>query len=415
MIGERRVPDGYKVTEVGIIPKNWELVPMGDIFKFKNGLNKAKEFFGEGTPIINYMDVYKNRGIWFKDIRGKVTLSSNELANYSVQKGDVFFTRTSETPDEIGITSVLLDKPINTTFSGFILRARPIMDILDIEYKRYCFSVDVVRKEIISKCTYTTRALTNGRVLSKINILVPPLAEQKAIAKALSDTDNLIQSLEKLIDKKKKIKLGLMQQLLTGNKRIPGFSGEWEYQKVERFGDIVTGGTPPTGVKGYWNGNIPWVTPTDISTKKYISLTERMITYQGLNKLRKLPKNSVLITCIASIGKNAIIKNDGACNQQINAIIPNANFDSDFLYYLFEISKTYLLSNAGITATNIISKRDFALLEFLVPDLKEQKAISQVLSDMDAEIEALEEKLGKYKTIKQAMMQVLLTGRIRLI
>lgn len=415
MVDERKVPEGYKVTEVGVIPEDWEIVPIGDIFKFKNGLNKAKQFFGEGTPIVNYMDVYKNRGICFKDIRGKVTLSSNELANYNVQKGDVFFTRTSETPDEIGITAVLLDEPQNTTFSGFILRARPVVDVLDIDYKRYCFSADVVRKEIISKCTYTTRALTNGRVLSKVNIFVPPKPEQKAIAEALSDTDNLIQSIENLIDKKRKIKQGAMQQLLTGKKRLPGFSGEWEHRNVESFGEIITGGTPPTGVKAYWNGSIPWVTPTDITSTKNIYTTDRKITNTGLSKLRKLPKNSVLITCIASIGKNAVIKKDGACNQQINAIIPSNGYDSDFLYYIFESNKSYLLSNAGITATNIISKKDFALIEFLVPKLDEQKAIAQVLSDMDAEIEALEEKLKKYKTIKQGMMQELLTGRIRLI
>ena len=253
MVDERKVPEGYKVTEVGVIPEDWELVPIGDIFKFKNGLNKAKQFFGEGTPIVNYMDVYKNRGICFKDIRGKVTLSSNELSNYNVQKGDVFFTRTSETPDEIGITAVLLDEPQNTTFSGFILRARPVVDVLDIDYKRYCFSADVVRKEIISKCTYTTRALTNGRVLSKVNIFVPPKPEQKAIAEALSDTESLIQSVEKLIDKKNKIKHGAMQQLLNGKKRLPGFSGEWEVKKLGEIATVSMGQSPSSK---YYNSNM---------------------------------------------------------------------------------------------------------------------------------------------------------------
>lgn len=415
MVEERKVPKGYKQTEVGIIPEDWQVVSIGDIFKFKNGLNKAKQFFGEGTPIINYMDVYKSRAIWFKDIRGKVTLSSNELANFNVQKGDVFFTRTSETPDEIGITSVLLDEPENTTFSGFILRARPVLNILDINYKKYCFSADVVRKEIISKCTYTTRALTNGRVISKMNIAVPPKPEQKAIAEALSDTDNMLQSLEKLINKKRKIKQGAMQQLLIGKKRLHGFSREWEDCEVDSFGDVVTGGTPPTGIKKYWHGKIPWVTPTDITEIKDIYDTERMITDFGLDKLRRLPRNTVLVTCIASIGKNSILRREGACNQQINAIIPNKNHDPDFLYYLFENNKSFLLGNAGITATNIISKKDFVRLEISVPDFQEQRAIAQVLSDMDTEIEALEEKLEKYKTIKQGMMQELLTGRIRLI
>ena len=103
------VKEGYKETEVGVIPEDWEVVQVGAHFVFKNGLNKAKEFFGTGTPIINYMDVYLKPGLHIKDIQGKVCLNREERQRYAALKGDVFFTRTSETLDEIGLSSVLMD------------------------------------------------------------------------------------------------------------------------------------------------------------------------------------------------------------------------------------------------------------------------------------------------------------------
>jgi type I restriction enzyme, S subunit len=123
----------------------------------------------------------------------------------------------------------------------------------------------------------------------------------------------------------------------------------------------------------------------------------------------------VLITCIASIGKNAILKSEGGCNQQINAVIPNQNNNAEFLYYLFEAAKQYLLANAGITATMIISKATFSELKFRIPLRQEQTAIAAVLTDMDAELVALEQRREKTRALKQAMMQELLIGKTRLV
>ena len=119
------VPPGYRKTKVGIIPVDWKLIKLGQIFDFKNGLNKGKEFFGKGTPIVNYMDVFKNNCITAQDLKGRVSVSNDELRNYEVCKDDVFFTRTSETINEIGLTAVIIEELKNTVFSGFVLRARP--------------------------------------------------------------------------------------------------------------------------------------------------------------------------------------------------------------------------------------------------------------------------------------------------
>ena len=198
----------------------WEEVKLGDLFSFKNGLNKAKKFFGYGTPIVNYMDVFGRSGIYASNLEGRVSLTKQEIRNFDVQKGDVFFTRTSETPEEIGIAAVMLDEATETVFSGFVLRARPKDKRLCDEFKAYCFSSAFVRMQIISKASYTTRALTNGRILSEVLLPLPPPDEQTAIAAVLSDMDTELAALARRRDKTKQIKQGMMQQLLTGRIRL---------------------------------------------------------------------------------------------------------------------------------------------------------------------------------------------------
>ena len=189
---------------------------------------------------------------------------------------------------------------------------------------------------------------------------------------------------------------------------------DWSIKTVNEFGQVITGGTPSTKVRAYWGDAYPWVTPTDISTNKDIRSTERHLSKAGFSVMRGLPANTVLVTCIASIGKNAVLRTPGSCNQQINAVIPDRDYDSDFLYYLFEFSKSYLIGSAGTTATSIISKSLFNSLVFAVPAIREQRAIATSLSDADALIESLDRLIAKKRAIKQATMQQLLTGQTRL-
>ena len=275
----------------------------------------------------------------------------------------------------------------------------------------------------------------NRNFIAPILVAFPMRAEQEAIAEALSDADALIESLEQLLTKKRQIKKGTMQELLTAKKRLPGFSAEWEVKRVSELGEIVTGATPRaewevkrvselgeivtgatprTDNATFWGDRYPWITPTDISVDRDMVTSDRMITQEGMNSIRMLPAGTVLVTCIASIGKNAILKTNGACNQQINAVIPDDSYSAEFLYYLFEFNTQYILANAGTTATSIVSKATFSGLAFEIPQPTEQTAIANILSDLDAEITALEAKLSKARQLKQGMMQELLTGRIRL-
>ena len=168
---------------------------LGDLFEFKNGVNASKEQFGHGTPIVNYVNVYKKNSIVSSDLTGKVELNVATIDRYRVRRGDVFFTRTSETREEVGIASVLLEDINDCVFSGFVLRARPITSALLPEFCKYCFATYAVREQIIRSSTLTTRALTNGKSLSKVEILVPSLAEQQEIVDILDRFDTLTNDL----------------------------------------------------------------------------------------------------------------------------------------------------------------------------------------------------------------------------
>ncbi|RVY66444.1 restriction endonuclease subunit S, partial [Helicobacter pylori] len=247
-------------------------------------------------------------------------------------------------------------------------------------------------------------------------IPLPPLNEQIAIANILSDVDRYLYSLDALILKKESVKKALSFELLSQRKRLKGFNQAWQRVKVKDFGIIITGSTPLTQISEYWNGTISWITPTDINDNKDIFNSERKITQKGLDTIRMIPKNSVLVTCIASIGKNAILRVNGACNQQINAIIPNKDFNADFVYYLMENNKQYLLGKAGVTATYIISKQVFEEIDFFVPkDLNEQIAIANILSDLDNEIISLKNKKSQFENIKKALNHDLMSAKIRVL
>ena len=188
---------------------------LNELFTFKNGINKEKNDFGRGAPIINYVDVYRKRGLVKEDIKGLVNSNASEQSRYKCKKGDVFFTRTSETKEEVGFPAVLLEDIENCVFSGFVLKATPTTDLLDTHYCKYCFFTYQFRKEVIKSATYTTRALTNGTSLSKISIPVPSREKQRQIASILDTFETYISKLEKMIELRQKQYEYYREKLLT--------------------------------------------------------------------------------------------------------------------------------------------------------------------------------------------------------
>jgi type I restriction enzyme, S subunit len=393
------VRPGYKQTDVGVIPEDWDVVPIGQLFSFKNGLNKAKKFFGHGTPIVNYMDVYGRPALLVERIAGRVDVSPKELSAYNVRKGDVFFTRTSETVEEIGIASVMLDDPENTVYSGFVLRGRPTNNSLADAFKAYCFSPRYFRQQITARASYTTRALTNGRSLSAAILARPRLPEQRLIATALSDVDALLGGLDWLIAKKHDLKQAAMQQLLSGQTRLPGFRGEWE---VKPLGDLC-------GLKsgqGITAKNIDGVSP---------------FPCYGGNGLRGFTSRFTHDGSYALIGRQgALCGNvfgvEGQFFASEHAVVVTASENTDIRWLTYVLGNMNLNQYSESSAQPGLSVTKLLNLELAAPPTKdEQTAIATVLSDVAAELTALEARRNKIRDLKQAMMQVLLTGKTRLV
>lgn len=244
-------------------------------------------------------------------------------------------------------------------------------------------------------------------------LLLPSLAEQQKIASFLSGVDSLIAEQDQKVTALKEKKKGLMQQLFpqkvetTPRLRFPGFEGEWKEKKLGEFGQIITGSTPSRQNEKYWGGEFCWVSAQDMKVK-YIYDTKEKVTDEGKNQCRILPKNSVLVTCIASIGLNAITKVDCATNQQINAIITKNETIAEFLYQSMENSISKLKVMAGQTAVPIINKQQFSNFSIYVPQSSaEIGKLVGCLSTLDDAITAESDKLEALKTHKKGLMQQL--------
>lgn len=407
----------FKDTEIGRIPEDWEVIKLGDSFEFKNGLNASKECFGSGTPIINYTDVYKHTSLKAEWIKGRVNLSAKDIDRFRVKRNDVFFTRTSETPEEVGLPSVLLDTINDCVFSGFVLRARPINKFYVPEYCAFCFRTNQIRLAIINSCTYTTRALTNGKVLSSIPTPIPPLSEQTRIASALTSIDNLISSLDKLIEKKKAIKEGTMQQLLTGKKRLKGFNDPWVEKELGELGTLECVPINPQFFTNCVFAEYSMPSFDEDRNPRFVKGQEmcssRLAIEGEVLLINKLNVRQKRIWYLNECGNNAVCSGEFLPykSSKVNLIfLRNILLTNKVVNDFVNMSTGTSNSQKRVKPSNVLSYKINIPL-----DINEQKAIANMLTSMDNEITVLEAKRDKYIKTKQGMMQQLLTGRIRLV
>ncbi|WP_121037447.1 restriction endonuclease subunit S [Helicobacter pylori] len=377
-------------------PSNWQRVRLGDIFFITAGGDLSKPHYSNTKQSDFNYPIYSN------------AIEKKGLYGYS---SFFIIKNKSITITSRGTIGVAFFRDYPYVPIGRLLVLQPKISNIDCR-----FYTEYINSKVKFNTEQTTIPQLTIPKVALCEIPLPPLNEQIAIANILSDVDHYLYSLDALILKKESVKKALSFELLSQRKRLKGFNQAWQRVKVKDFGIIITGSTPLTQISEYWNGTISWITPTDINDNKDIFNSERKITQKGLDTIRMIPKNSVLVTCIASIGKNAILRVNGACNQQINAIIPNKDFNADFVYYLMENNKQYLLGKAGVTATYIISKQVFEEIDFFVPkDLNEQIAIANILSALDNEIISLKSKKRQFENIKKALNHDLMSAKIRVL
>ncbi|MGO1468897.1 MAG: restriction endonuclease subunit S [Tissierella sp.] len=413
MVEEIKLREGYKITEVGIIPEDWEVSMLKDniISEPRYGINAAAVDYNESLPTYLRITDISESGHFIKS--NKKSVKNEASDNYYLEDGDLVFARTGAST---GKTYLYNKKDGRLVYAGFLIKVTPNKKVLNPSYLKFFTHTGRYRNWVKVMSMRSGQPGINGKEYSEMNIPLPPLSEQKAIATVLTDTENLIASLEKLIEKKEKIKEGTMQELLTGKKRLDGFSGEWEVKKLGDICIMYAGGTPLSSKPSYYNGNIKWITSGDLN-RKIINDVDGKITMEGLeNSSAKMVKGRTLLLALygATAGVAAITNINAAINQAVLAILPKKD-SFMYLYYKLALLKKHIIKTYTQGGQPNLSGSIVKQIELSFPPLKEQEAIAQILSDMDKEISLLEEKLSKYKTIKQGMMQELLTGRTRLI
>ncbi|WP_413517776.1 restriction endonuclease subunit S [Carnobacterium maltaromaticum] len=375
----------------------WELCKLGEYYSFKNGLNKEKEFFGKGTPIVNFTDVFHNRGIYTDKLMGKVTLSQNEIERYRVCKGDLFFTRTSETIKEIGYPSVMMDEPEDTVFSGFILRCRAeTFDPLENEFKKYVFFTENFRQEMTKKSSMTTRALTSGTSLKEMYFKFPKnKEEQKKIGKFMSSIDETITLHQHQLNILKQTKQGFLQKMFpkegesVPELRFPGFTDDWELRKlgeVYKFQYGQLNNNPDNGGKYPIYGANGIIGGYDKYNSENAIVIGHMGAYAG--------------HVLWAEGKHFVTYNGTM------GIADNRFINSSFGYYLIiNVNIPKLTAGSG---QPFVSYSDLNGIKILIPSIHEQKVIGAFFNNFDKTIAFHQRELDLLKETKKGFLQKLL-------
>lgn len=413
MVSEVEIEKDFKKSEMGLIPEDWIDCTFGDVMDgFSSGqtpYTEIKRYYTGDIPWITSGELNYNI---ITDTIYKITSEAVQNTRLKIiPKGTFLFAITGL--EAAGTRGSCAITGIEATTNQSCMALYPKKGKLITEYL-YHFYVRYGNELAFKYCQGTKQQSYTGGIAKTLPIILPPtIEEQTAIAIALSDADALITSLEKLIAKKQNIKQGAMQKLLQPK-------DDWVVKKLGEMGNCYAGGTPSTFNSSYWNGDIIWLpsgrVQNNILTKQENEIT---ITNLGLNEssAKLIKPNSVLIAITgATCGNIGLLQFSASANQSVIAIEPNEETEYRFLYYTLLMMRNEILSFQTGSAQGGVNLKAIKQFEISLPKEKsEQQHIATILSDMDAEIEKLQRQLGKYKMVKQGMMQNLLTGKIRLV
>lgn len=406
-------------SHLGGYPEDWRPKPLSELSAFiTKGATPTTYGFAwvsTGIPFLR-SECVSESGLDMREAMFISTDAHAAIKRSEVRDGDLLITITGN----VGRV-ILLEEFGEGNINQHIARVRITSDEAFPRYVFHFLNRPQLRTHYESITTGQAYPQISLKQVRDTSIPLPRKSEQKAIALALSDQDELIRNMERLIEKKRAVKKGAMQELITGKRRLPGFSDEWVEQSLASVVDIRSGGTPSTSNPDYWSGDVNWCTPTDITALKgykYLETTERTITVAGLaaSSAEIIPPNSIIMTSRATIGECAINTMAVTTNQGFKNLVPLKGTDAEFLYYYMLTQKDQLISLCGGSTFLEIGKSQLAQFGVRVPSSEdEQRAIASVISDMDQDIAVSLKELAKAKSIKEGMMQSLLTGKVRLV
>lgn len=416
------VKPGYKQTEVGLIPEDWNITTIGSVAETSSGTTPsralAERYYRNGH--ISWVKTLDLNNSEIKVTEERVTqaaLSETSLKCYP--SGSVVVAMYGGF-NQIGRTGLLR---IPATVNQALTAIRPYPSRLCPEYLQSVLNLRVDYWKSVASSSRKDPNITS-RDIRDFPLALPMLEEQETIAGVLRDADVLVESLGRLIDKKRSLKLGVTQSLLTGKKRLPGFSGQWRTRQLgEVMAHCSSGATPFRGRPEYYKGTVKWITSGELNYN-LIGDTIEYISEEAVEKtnLKVHPVGTFLmaITGLEAAGTRGacgIVGSPATTNQSCMAIYPSSELRNEYLYHYYVLRGNELALRycQGTKQQSYTAKLIRLLPIDLPPSVEEQAAIAAVLSDMDAEIGALDAELVITRQLRQGMMQELLTGKVRLV
>jgi len=404
------VKKGYKKTEVGIIPEDWGVIQLREVSSVKTGpfgssLHES-DYVNNGIPIIT-VEHLSEFGITTQNLPLVSQNDYKRLLAYQLISGDIVFSRVGS----VDRSSIISDYESGWLFSGRLLRIRILKHIITSKYLIYHFQQEAFKQRVRRVAVGQTMPSLNTQILNHLEVAYPPtLTEQRAIATALSDVDRLLSACDQLIAKKKAIKQGAMQELLTGRRRLEGFRGEWE---VKKLGDHIRFQVGFPFLSSYFNKSNHGLR---LVKNRDLKSNDQVVYYSGEYPNDFLVENGDVLIGMDGDFVPCLWRNGKALlNQRVGRIKRIAGFDLGFGYYYLQKPLKDIENATSSTTVKHLSHGDIENIELPLPEECEQHAIAQILTDLDAEIAALEQQRDKYKAVKAGMMQELLTGKTRLI
>ena len=398
--------EGYKKSPVGEIPSDWILKTIGDEVKFEGGAQPPKEYF------INEEKEGYIRLIQIRDYK-----TDNYLTYIPIDMARKFCTEDDIMIGRYGPPIFQILKGIKGAYNVALLKAIPNEKILNKEYTRYFLSTEKLFK-LIDRLSQRTSGQTgvDMEALNNYLIPIPPLKEQEEIVEILSTVDSQIDDTEKLIEKSKELKKGLMQKLLTKGIGHSEFKKtevgeipiEWEVKKLEDISTVIMGQSPRSESYNEEKNGIPFFQGNSEFGRMYPTIKK------WCSEPSKIAEPlDILISVRAPVGAVNLNKCKSCIGRGLAAVRSNDNSDYMYLYYILSYSEKVLNSSAQGSTFTAINSGDLKGLKIAIPKLEEQQNIGQILLSIDNEIEVYENKKQKLEELKKGLMQQLLTGKIR--
>ncbi|GDX99613.1 hypothetical protein LBMAG48_20170 [Phycisphaerae bacterium] len=393
---------GYKRTDAGIIPSDWDAVPLGNIGDALIGLTyRPEDVRPHGTLVLRASNI-QNDKLAFDD---NVYVGVEVPEQIMVRPGDVLICVRNGSRNLIGKAALLDERCVGMTFGAFMAVHRG----QDGRLVNYLFQSNILKRQINEHLGATINQITN-RSLNAFCIPLPPTeSERESIGTTLNDVDALLDGLDRLIAKKRDLKQATMQELLTGRNRLPGFSDEWTMKRLDQLAKIVMGQSPDSKYYNRVGDGVPLIQGNaDIVGRRSVArVWTRKVSKPGQS-------GDILLTVRAPVGEVSIASEDCCLGRGVCAL--RAIGDQAFLFHALVFAEAvWRVLEQGSTFTAANSAQVAAFSVRVPRSETEQAAIAEVLSGLDAEIAALEARRDKTRLVKQAMMQELLTGRTRLV